>query len=351
MEKLPVSTAQAIGEAIPAAAFAIDNEFRLFFFNKGAAELFDLERQHVLGLRLEEVLGEINWLVPVVTQGVTLWGGEITLPWRQQTLRAIVDATPLTADDGRLSGALVVIKDAASLKETERRIQQLEILAGIGELAAGTVHEIRNPLTSISGFVQLLRARAARQNDQTSIDYCGLITEEISHINSILSDFLTLAKPQEVRFTRVNIVQLIHDLLNLMYGEAMLSQIAIAHRLPPGPLWVCGNGEKIKEVLINICRNAFQAMTAGGTLTITADADNDTVHVAVTDDGHGVPETISAQIFKPFFTTKEDGTGLGLAICQRIMHEHHGEITVNSVDGKGATFTLVFPRLQDSAPN
>jgi two-component system, sporulation sensor kinase E len=347
VERLPVCTAQTIGEAIPAAAFAVDDACRLFLFNKSAAELFGLDRQQVLGRRLEEVLGETAWLNPVATEGVRLLGREIALPWRQQTIRAIVDATPLVADNGRPCGALAVIKDAVSLRETERRFQQLEILAGIGELAAGTVHEIRNPLTSISGFVQLLRARAARQSDQTSVDYCSLITEEINHINSILSDFLTLAKPQEVRFSRVNIVQLVQDLLNLLYGEAILSQIAIVTQLPAGPLWVRGNSEKIKEVLINICRNAFQAMDAGGTLTVAAEADSDTVRIAVTDDGHGVPEAISGQIFKPFFTTKEDGTGLGLAICQRIMRDHGGEILVSSAAGKGSTFTLTFPRLQD----
>lgn len=347
MDRLPLSTAQAIGEAVPAAAFAIDGDCRLFLFNKAAADLFALDRQNVLGRRLEEIFGEMAWLIPVATKGLALRGNEIALPWRQQTIRAIVDATPLAADAGKSGGAFVVIKDAVSLLETERRIQQLEILAGIGELAAGTVHEVRNPLTSISGFVQLLRARASRQSDQTSVDYCSLITEEINHINSILSDFLTLARPQEIKFSRVNIVQLIQDLLNLLYGEAILSQIAIVPRLPAGSLWVHGNSEKIKEVLINICRNAFQAMIAGGTLTVAADADADVVRIAVTDDGHGVPEAISGQIFKPFFTTKEDGTGLGLAICQRIMHDHHGEITVSSAAGKGSTFTLTFPRLHD----
>lgn len=351
MENLPAKTLSLIGDAIPAAAFAVDVDCRLFLFNKAAAEMFRLDRQEALGRHLSEIVGETAWLSHVLKQGAVLAGSELTLPWRGQTIRAVVDAVPLDAGDGRITGALVVLNDAASLRETERRIQQLEILAGIGELAAGTVHEIRNPLTSISGFVQLLRARATRQSDQTSVDYCSLITEEINHINSILSDFLTLAKPQESKFTRVDLIQLTRDLLNLLYGEAILSQITISHRLPPEPLWVHGNSEKIKEVLINICRNAFQAMTGGGTLTIAAEADDEFARIAVTDNGHGVPEALTAQIFKPFFTTKEDGTGLGLAICQRIMHNHGGEITVTSLPGEGSTFTLVFPRLKDSAAN
>ena len=232
-----------------------------------------------------------------------------------------------------------------SARETPHCIDQLEALAGIGEIAATTIHEIRNPLTSISGFVQLLRARAARQNDPTSVDYCTLITEEISHINNILSDFLALAKPQEAKFATVDLGHIIQDVLTLMYGEAVLSQIAIIPRLPDRPLWVFGNAAKIKEVLINLCRNAFQAMGPGGTLTITGEADLETVRVAVTDTGQGMSAQTMAEIFKPFFTTKETGTGLGLAISQRIIRSHGGQITVASEEGKGTTFTLTLPAL------
>lgn len=230
-----------------------------------------------------------------------------------------------------------------SERESERRIEQLEALAGIGEIAAGTIHEIRNPLTSIGGFVQLLKARAARQHDQTSVEYCTLISEEIGHINGILSEFLALAKPQEGKFACVNISQIIQDVLSLMYGEAVLSGIAISARLPDEAPSVYGNAEKIKEVLINLCRNAFQAMSAGGRVTITAGAYADAVRVAVSDTGHGIDPAALTEIFKPFFTTKATGTGLGLAICQRIMRDHGGDITVASEEGRGTTFTLVFP--------
>lgn len=236
-----------------------------------------------------------------------------------------------------------------SAQETPRCIDQLEALAGIGEIAATTIHEIRNPLTSISGFVQLLRARAARQNDPTSVDYCTLITEEIIHINNILSDFLALAKPQEAKFATIDISRIIQDVLTLMYGEAVHSHIAIIPRLPDRPLWVCGNAEKIKEVLINLCRNAFQAMGPDGILTITGEDDPETVRIAVTDTGQGMSAQTMAEIFKPFFTTKETGTGLGLAISRRIVRSHGGEITVASEEGKGTTFTLVLPAL--ACPN
>jgi signal transduction histidine kinase len=216
-------------------------------------------------------------------------------------------------------------------------------------MAAGTIHEIRNPLTSISGFVQLLKARVSRQNDQTSIDYCRLITEEIVHINNILSDFLTLAKPQENKFEKVNIVQLVYDVLTLMYGEALLFQIALIPRLPDMPLYFTGNPEKIKEVLINIARNAFQAMTPGGTLTIGVTADNANIYIDVIDTGHGMSDSVIADIFKPFFTTKQAGTGLGLAICHRIIREHQGEIKVFSQINKGTTFTLILPRVHEDA--
>lgn len=336
---------QVVLDAIPAAALVADDAGRVAMLNRPAENLFALTHPAVLGRPLPSLAAGLDWLGQALPSGIAVVGQEADLAAGDRTVSVLVDVTPLSPAE-KPGGALVIFRENKGARESGRRYEQLESLAGIGEIAAGAIHEIRNPLTSISGFIQLIRGRAARQTDQTLLDYCTLIAEEIVHINGILSDFLTLAKSPGTKFAAVDIGQLVRDVRGLMYGEAILSRIAIVARLPVEPLEVCGNGDKIKEVLINLLRNAFHAMPNGGEVTITAAADGGAVRVAVADTGLGMPAAIIAEIFKPFYTTKETGTGLGLAICRRIMHEHRGEITVSSEEGQGAVFTLTFPRFE-----
>lgn len=343
--ELPPTCFQVALDAIPAAAFTVDAGQRVVMMNKKAEALFDLPRSTIFSCPLPNLVDGLAWLAPALETGSALSGRESALFVGKQSVSVLVDVAPLPAAD--LAGALVVFRKSQDA-ENLHHIEHLESLAGIGEIAASAIHEIRNPLTSISGFIQLIQARAIRQTDQASLDYCTLIAEEISHINSILSDFLTLAKSRGSKISIVDIGQLIHDVGSLMYGEAVLSKIQIVPHLPNDPMLICGNGDKIKEVLINLYRNAFYAMPNGGILTITIIPDSASVRVVVADTGWGMSKAVMTEIFKPFYTTKENGTGLGLAICRRIMQEHGGEITVTSEIGQGANFILTFPRLQES---
>ncbi|MDR7868833.1 MAG: ATP-binding protein [Sporomusaceae bacterium] len=339
--ELPASL-QVVLDAIPAAAAVLDADHRVALINRHAEKLLALHRSAAIGHLLPDI--GLAWLAPLLRPGNSFTGKQACLTDSGYPATVFVDAAPLP-HDGNPGGTLVVIREIPDTCRADRRIEQLESLAGIGEIAAGAIHEIRNPLTSISGFVQLMRARAVRQADQTTTDYCTLIAEEIGHINSVLSDFLTLAKSPNTKFTAVDIGQLIRDVQSLIYGEAILSKITVTARLPGEPLLIHGNSDKIKEVLINLARNAFQAMPDGGALTITARADGPAARIDLADTGQGIARTAMAEIFKPFYTTKENGTGLGLAICRRIVEDHRGEITVSSEIGKGAVFTLTFPRL------
>lgn len=335
---------------IPSAAVVINTNYNIEIFNKSAESLFGIVRQNIVGQNIRTImdpafLSQIPF-EETLKQGVKHTGLEETFHYKGRSLQAMFDLVPLL-NQGMVIGALITIKDLTSIKEIEHRMQHLEVLAGIGQMAAGTVHEIRNPLTSVNGFVQLLQARAARLEDKTAVSHCKLIIEEIAHINNILSDFLTLAKPSDKKPITIEIVQLLKDVVNLIYGEALLFQISIVKNIPDNPLYIKGNSEKIKEVLINICRNAFQAMMPGGALSIAVRSAAEKVFIEISDTGHGMTEATIANIFKPFFTTKDTGTGLGLAICQRIVHDHHGEIKVKSDLGQGSTFTLIFPQYNE----
>ena len=343
--ELSDNCSQVVLDAIPDAALVTDADGRVAILNRTAENLFALPRPAVLGRPLPGLTPGLDWLGQVLPDRVALAGKEAALIAGGRAVPVLVDVTPLPAAE-KPGGALVILRENNDARESMRRYEQLESLAGIGEIAAGAIHEIRNPLTAISGFIQLIRGRAARQTDQTLLDYCTLIAEEIGHINGILSDFLTLAKAPGTKFAAIDIGQLVRDVSGLMYGEAVLSRITIIPRLPAEPLMVLGNSDKIKEVLINLFRNAFHAMPGGGAITVAAVADGGTVRVTVADTGQGMSAAVMAEIFKPFYTTKETGTGLGLAICRRIMHEHDGEISVSSEEGKGTVFTLAFPRFE-----
>ncbi len=342
--ELPASLQVAL-DATPAAAVVLDAVHRVALINKRAEKLLALPRPAAIGRGLNDAAG-LAWLAPLLEDGGAFAGKAASLPLSGHPVAVLVDAAPLPLD-GSPDGILLVIRETQHPCEPGRRIEQLESLAGIGEIAAGAIHEIRNPLTSISGFIQLMRARALRQADQVTTDYCTLIAEEIGHINSVLSDFLALAKSRNTKSVAVDIGQLIRDVQSLIYGEAILSKITVTARLPGEPLLIHGNGDKIKEALINLARNAFQAMPDGGALTITASADGPVARIELADNGQGIADNAITEIFKPFYTTKESGTGLGLAICRRIVEDHGGEITVSSEVGEGTVFTLTFPRMRE----
>jgi PAS domain S-box-containing protein len=336
----------AICERIPAAVIAVDALPRIVMFNQAAETLFAVSRDVVVGhpineIKFPEALASLPFAQAL--QQKTLLSQETVMCLNGQALPIILDIIPLHFSS-RTAKAVAIIREIQPGEAGHARLRHLEILADIGRMTAGTIHEIRNPLTSINGFIQLLQIRASRQQDQTAVGYCQLVANEITHINNILSDFLTMAKPQENKSDSIDIVRVADDVLSLLYGEARLFHVELSRRLPDTPLYVAGNADKLKEVLVNICRNAFQAMLPGGKLTLSVRETAGQIRIEIADTGHGMAEATIADIFKPFYTTKENGTGLGLAICQSIIHDHGGKILVESELGKGSTFTLLLPR-------
>ncbi|HHV71676.1 MAG TPA: hypothetical protein GXX38_03570 [Clostridia bacterium] len=228
-------------------------------------------------------------------------------------------------------------------------LQNAERLSIIGQMAAGTAHEIRNPLTTIKGFLQLLQLKINNDKQEGYGEYLDIILTEIDRMNSIVSDFLVLAKPTETRLECLEVNILLQEILSLVTSESLLRgidfKIVYGKNLPP----VAGDKEKLKQVILNLINNAFQAMQEGGKLTIGTYYDEETEHVTIwiEDTGKGIPEEIMDKLFEPFFTTKETGTGLGLAISNQIIKNHKGRIRVESELGKGTKFFIDLPRLKD----
>lgn len=237
---------------------------------------------------------------------------------------------------------LSVIRDLTERKRSEERILRSEKLSVIGQLAAGVAHEIRNPLTALKGFTQLLRSK---YRDNTT--YFQIMENELDRINLIVNEFMTLAKPHFSPFQPGNIRTILQSVVSILDTQAILMKVEIVY-CPQGelPLTSC-NENQLKQVFVNLIKNAMEAMPSGGKVEVTAEAldaiTGQAIHIRIRDEGQGIPEDLIARLGEPFVTTKEKGTGLGLMVCTRIIEAHHGTMHIHSAPDEGTTVDITLP--------
>ncbi|MFD0959782.1 ATP-binding protein [Paenibacillus chungangensis] len=234
-----------------------------------------------------------------------------------------------------------IIRDISQRKKYERRIINAEKLSIAGELAAGIAHEIRNPLTSLKGFMQLIATGRIQQNR-----YYPIIKSELMRIESIISEMLMLAKPQVYEFKPLNVRQVMEESITSLAKQAQMQHVSLQYERIPEPLWVLGVDSQLKQVFMNILENAIEAMPHGGIVRIElAPEEKNMVRIVIHDEGDGISEDQLSQIGQPFYTTKQKGTGLGLMVSYKIIHNHGGEITAVSQLETGTTMTIRLPQL------
>ncbi|WP_409270123.1 ATP-binding protein [Neobacillus sp. SCS-31] len=228
-------------------------------------------------------------------------------------------------------------------KETDRLLQKSEKLALLGQMAAGIAHEIRNPLTSIKGFIQLFKA----ENDKK--EYYDIVLTELDRINSIVSEFLLLAKPTAAVFREGNLVQILRDVVTLINTQTALNNVLITTAVGPNiPPIICEENQ-LKQVFINLLKNSIEAMPEGGNIYISVQKSQpEEVFVKIVDEGVGIPEERMKTIGEPFYTTKEKGTGLGLMTCFKIIESHNGKLIFSSKVGVGTSTMIVLPAMTRS---
>jgi PAS domain S-box-containing protein len=237
---------------------------------------------------------------------------------------------------------ICIFNDVTDMKKLEKEMLRLDQLNIVGEMAAGFAHEVRNPMTTIKGFLQL---QSQKFEDPESIAYTKLMLGELDRANSIITEFLSLAKDYRYRKEAANLNEIIYELLPLIEADGIVNGHLIKTELSVLPT-IEFDKKQIKQVILNLIRNGLEAMTNGGVLTIvTSVKENQEVVFSVKDEGSGIAPEILDEIWKPFFTSKHNGTGLGLAICYRIINDHNGTIVVDS-DNNGTTFTITFNNLK-----
>ncbi|HET6345244.1 MAG TPA: ATP-binding protein, partial [Myxococcota bacterium] len=237
---------------------------------------------------------------------------------------------------------------ARTLKETQAQLVQSEKLAAFGQLGAGITHEVKNPITSILGFTQLVRKKLAGGDaDPKKVDeLLAIVEKETRRCQDILVNFLKFARASEGAHEAVQVNEVVTTASRIMQHQLNLHAVQLEVRLEPDLPAIQGNAAELQQVLLNLAMNAQQAMPKGGSVVLaTARDDADGIKIQVIDNGPGIPEAIRTKIFEPFFTTKPpgEGTGLGLSVSFGIIKAHHGSIELDTEVGKGSTFTIRLP--------
>lgn len=232
----------------------------------------------------------------------------------------------------------------AKIRSLEREVASRDRLSALGNLAATVAHEIRNPLNSISMGLQRLKAEFQPTQDEVQYArFLELMQGEVRRLNSIVEQFLSLARPLELKLEDVRVEEILKDLAVLGAADAERSGIRIEIKAGPDLPPVRADRNYLKQLLLNLILNGLQAMPHGGALKLEVKTSGDRFVIAVADTGGGIPEELLPRIFEPYFTTKEGGLGLGLSIARRIAEAHGGTLAVESEPGRGSRFELSLP--------
>jgi PAS domain S-box-containing protein len=233
---------------------------------------------------------------------------------------------------------LIQVQDQTETRKAEEFLQTSEKLNAVGTMAAGIAHEIRNPLTSLKGFLQLIKA-----NPNAKYQYFKIMEDELNRIELILSELLVLSKPEKSKVELINFSLLMEQVTTILQPHMNLYNIELITEVEEGQ-FLQGDVAQLKQVFINLLKNAIEAMPDGGQLCIHSASRGDRIQVRIRDEGVGMDADQLDKIGQPFYTTKEKGTGLGLMVSYRIVKNHGGSVSVDSKEQEGTTFSIEFPK-------
>ena len=343
---------EATLESIEDGFILADKHLRILYANSVTPTLVPMIRlKSYEGVALDEVLHDPD-VLSFITANVE--GREIEIKEDEFTFQKgdqlqTVKVTVYPYKDGssaRETSFVIRLTDVTEYNRAEARLRRSESLASMTTMAAGVAHEIKNPLAAMGIHLQLLKKAYERNESLTFEDarrYIDVLDEEIARLNAIVVDFLFAVRPIDVRIRLERITTLLDQVCDFveqeLNGEGIVLKRTYTATLPG--LMIDNNA--IKQALLNIIKNAMNAIKDSGTIEVGAKIDSNNVVVSIKDTGVGIPEEALGKIFEPYYTTKSGGTGLGLTVVYKIMKEHQGDIQVHSVVGTGTTVRLIFP--------
>ncbi|KAB2834401.1 MAG: hypothetical protein F9K51_01945, partial [Candidatus Dadabacteria bacterium] len=252
-------------------------------------------------------------------------------------------SSELKNTEEKTQGYIIIFQDLTEVKELEDRLRTSEKMALLGQLAAGLAHELRNPLSAISGAVEILGSDVKPTEDNLRL--VRMATQEVERLNLLVEDFLILTMPIQKLTTQVDLGLIISDTVESFTKTIRRGNIEIVNQVEKG-IYVQADSYRLKQAVWNLLLNSVDAMPIGGLIMIKSSTEDSSAIIEISDEGKGVDENFISRIFEPFFTTKEVGTGLGLAIVQKVIEGYNGNINVISSRGNGATFVITLPRIK-----
>lgn len=338
-------------DSLPYALLVLDEELKIIQCNESCEFLLSKPEREILGRDLFEIIPHRDLQSQAIS--VTQNGGtkfvelyHFTTP--PKILKAVITAL-IGMGRERNNICLITLEDIGERVQLEEQLVQSEKLAGMGLLATSVAHELGNPLSIMSSTLQYMRDALMNTESRQLIEAIDTIMDSIGQMHELLRSLSEFTGTQYPHFELTDLRHLISQMLSFIHKEAETHKIKIYHQFDDNLLYCQIDPREIKQLFLNLFKNAIEAMPNGGELHVKAHLlpSKDTICIEISDRGHGISETELRSIFRPFYSTKPKGTGLGLSFCRRVVEEHGGEITVKSKVGEGSSFSIILPVKQE----
>lgn len=312
-------------------------------WNRGAEGIYGYSESEILGLHHSKLLPadkymEVEEIFQIISAGKSISHYETTrLRKDGRIIDVFMTISPIKSHGGEIIGASTIVRDITDQKKLEKEMIRMDQMNLVGEMAASIGHEVRNPMTTVRGFLQLL---GEKDNFSKYADYIPLMISELDRANQIITEFLSISRTKVTEVAEHNLNNIINGILPLIRVDAIGSEKLVTTQLDDVPELIL-NDKEIRQLILNLARNGLEAMSKGGRLTIKTSAFAGGVVLSIQDEGTGIEQEILDRLGTPFLTTKKTGTGLGLAVCYGIAARHKAEIVVES-SAKGSIFSVKF---------
>lgn len=339
---------ERIVESIRSGLITTDLDGTIFTFNAAASEITGYKPEDMEGKKIDSLFGDIGNEIDTSLHRTETGDSQPRFEARLATpdgfeIRIGYSITQLLSENNVPTGLIITFQDLTEIRSMEESIRRKERLAAVGRVGAGLAHEIRNPLGAMRGAIQVLESNFPQGSIHA--DLMGIILRESDRLNSIITNFLSYARPKVGKYEETDVREAIRDTIKLLEHSPDVKDFhTLEQHLPTEPVFIKADATQLKQIFWNLARNAVQAMPDGGTLGVTLEQiTSNRVRIVFEDTGVGMsPESVE-QLFEPFSNSTSGGTGLGLSIVYQIIRDHNGTINVRSFEGEGTIITVELP--------